>query len=143
MKRALISSLLLLASSNGHADSIEVHTACKHYGSERHYQEVNPGLGYIKDFKHLYGSAGAYYGSEKSPIGYLLIGKDFGTKNIRVGLETGLVFGYSVAPVLPAAAPTLEIKYKGFGIKSRILPLFEKNNGLVGEVLTLSLIFEG
>lgn len=145
MKNELISQLIALAVASlilvifmrsSRADSIEIIFASKRIGSEKEYNEINPGLSYKKNLTTGYLTGGAYYNSEKNMSTYAGLGKKFGHGPVKVGIDVGVVTGYKIMPVAPIASPYINYSY--FNI--RALPLVKKSR-LNGVVLGFSMEF--
>ena len=112
---------------------LDINGLLKHFGGEKEYNEVNPGIGITREtekdkvVKAL--MAGIYKNSFEDPSAYVggHLAKRFGDDYyLDLGVSGGLITGYEENPLTPMAALMAQIGKKDLGrLKLQYVPSIE------------------
>lgn len=124
--RLLLAFCLTLALPPLHAaQQISVGGFSYHFERDLGHNEVNPGLGYERDYdEDLSWSVGVFKNSLRRASFYGLANYALWkpAEGVRIGVTAGLSTGYHHAAVVPLAMPFAEWRIQRFGVQTYVVP---------------------
>jgi len=114
MKYLILILFFIAGASEVKAETvISLHTISYHQNRAANYNEENYGFGlrhYIKNKSFHYVNIGTYKNSEQATSKYIGAGWEWNVGELKIGVNMGLIDGYSLSSVLPYVVPVISYK---------------------------------
>lgn len=109
--KLLIVAIIILSVHTAEAETVlQLHAVSYHQNRAANYNEENYGIGirhYVENKQFDYVNAGFYDNSENNTSKYIGIGYEWKVGIFKMGINAGVVDGYSLASTLPYVVPVI------------------------------------